>query len=903
MKISFRILFINFAIVAAILISSAIAFYSITYTVLSTQQSKDLSNSVNNFVYSYRKITENIDNDFIVFIKEGKNTDQNIGSGLDNLDFVIEQDHPGETINIKLIKKSISISKSNFSLEKFLKLNPTIIVNSYKTADKTYYYGKVIDENMLNDISSKINADIALIWQGTPLEISNSQNNQDYTYNLAQAANTLDSKGNFEINTQEAESTDILSTLYTPTIFNQNNQIKFLIFSSLKAVSDLGYKIKIFIVVIGAAGILLSLILTMVFTDKIRKQIRLLSKATEFTKDLDFKRKIDIKTNDEIGKLASAFNNMLDVLNKNQKIKNEYADFVALLNQNPSLKEISDAALGKIINTHNFTAGAMYSIDERKISLVSSYGFDKQNEIKENSPYFDAALKNKKQIEFNLENNPAEISAGIVKIKIKHLLIIPIIYNNDIIAIMELCSVEKPSADAKEFLSNVQEQLAIGLMNAKTFVRMENLVSELKALNNSYQKQNKALVELHNQLKEKAEELKKQKEKAEESTKLKSQFLASMSHELRTPMNSILGLTELLLSENSLSQKNQERLDVVFKSGKRLMRLINDILDLSKIEAGKMEVSYEDTVLEDLLSEIETSVKTLAISKGLDFKIIRHSRVNFIVKTDRNKITQILLNLLGNAVKFTENGKVELHVTNLESEKLRFDIVDSGIGISKENQDAIFEEFRQVDGTTSRKYSGTGLGLSISQKIAKLLGGSISIKSELNKGSVFSFVVPVIIVGSLTSTVNQANELPENTQIIDKIDQNETENKAQNHKILIVDDDPDILFTMKEMVQSLGFEAEIANSGKECLYMLNETKPDLILLDIMMPEMDGFQTVKKIKEKYKNLPVFAVSAKEMRSEKDIIIKHGFDDFIPKPINSKILNYKLRKVFPIAEVNT
>jgi two-component system chemotaxis sensor kinase CheA len=901
MKISFRILSINFAIVAVILISSAIAFYSITYNVLSSQQSKYLSNSRNNFSEAYRKITEDVDNDFIAFFRESKNIPQDLYSKFNKLDFVIEMNRAdsSNTPKVELIRKSITLPQGDFSLEKFIKLNPAVILNSYRSADKKiYYYGKIIDENMLDVISNEINADLALVWQDTPLELSNSQKNQDYIYNLSQAVNTFSSKNSFEINSQETDNNYLLSTLYTPTSFNLNSQLKFLIFSSLNEVSDLRSRVKLFLIVIGAAGVLLSLILTLVFTDKIRKQIGLLSKATEFTSGLNFKNKIDIKTNDEIGQLASAFNSMLDVLSKNQRVKNEYAEFVALLNQNPSLKEISDAALRKIIKTHNFTAGALYSVDDNKTSLISSYGFDNHYKIKENSAYFDLALKDKKQIEFDLENNPVEISAGIVNIKIKYLLIIPVIYNNETIAIVELCSAEKPSDDAKEFLLNIQEQLSIGLMNAKTFVRMGNLVSELKKLNESYQTQNKALVELHNQLKEKAEELQQQKERAEESTKVKSQFLASMSHELRTPMNSILGLTELMISDTSSPGKNQERLEIVLKSGKRLMNLINDILDLSKIEAGKMEVTTENTALEDLLREIEASIKPMANNKGLHFEIVRHSNSNLIIKTDRNKVTQVLLNLLGNAVKFTEKGRVELHITSINNEKLKFDVCDSGIGISEENKAAIFEEFRQIDGTTSRKYSGTGLGLSISKRIARLLEGELTVQSKLNKGSVFSFVVPVTILNGKSDlgNYNYNDEISENVAEI--IGEEDKETDKVSNKILIVDDDPDILFTLKEMVQSLGFEAEIANSGKECLLMLEKEIPGIVLLDIMMPEMDGFQTVKHIKtnKRYKNLPVFAVSAKAMSSERNIIIKHGFDDFIPKPIDAKILGYKLKKIF-------
>lgn len=913
MKISFRILFINFAIVVVILISSALAFYSITYKVLSSQQSKYLSNSKEDFINSFRNIAENIDNDFTIFLEKRNklNANFNYNREITNLDFVLVSTtnfKKGKSnsigLNIEFAREFIGVPKGGFSLAKFLDLNPAVIVHSYKTKNNTvYYYGKRIDENVLNKISDKIGSDVALISNGIPLEVSNSQNNQEYTYNLIQAAKNLSSKKDFNANTMEDENSDIISTLYKSTTLNENVQLEFLIFSNLSAVADLRFKIKIFLIVIGVAGVLLSLILTLVFTDKIRKQIGLLSKATEFTKNLDFKNKINIKSKDEIGKLAFAFNNMLDVLNKNQKMRSEYAEFITLLNQNPTLNQISDAALKKIIRSYDFTAGALYSVDEEnKISLLSSYGIDATSLVSESSSYFDLLLKDKKQIEFNLENNPAEIKTGTIIIKIKYLLITPIIYNGKIISILELNAAEKPTVEAKEYLSSIQEQLAIGLMNAKTFVKMENLVGELKQLNENYQKQNDSLIKLHNELKEKADELFIQKQRAEESTRVKSQFLASMSHELRTPMNSILGLTDLLLNDSTISNKNQERLEIVLKSSKRLMQLINDILDLSKIEAGKMEIVEDNIVLDDLIKEVEASIKPLTNDKGLDFSVIKEIDTMIIIQTDKNKVTQVLLNLLGNAVKFTQNGKIMLRVNQTNDQRLRFDIIDTGIGISKADQQTIFEEFRQVDGTISRKYSGTGLGLSISKRIADLLNGELSLKSEINNGSVFSFILPAKIV-------ELSQDIPTNTddsKIQINNDKSPVQERAETEgTILIVDDDPDILFTLKEIVQSLGYKGEIANGGRECLSILEIEKPDLILLDIMMPEMNGFQTIKKIKEseKFKDIPVFAVSAKAMSSEKNIILKHGFDEFIPKPVDAKILDYKMQKFLHNLEVHT
>lgn len=1173
MKISYRILFINFAVVVLIIGISAFTFYSIMYNVLSSQQSKYLNNSANNFTYFYREILQNTDDDFLFLIKNGKEPsakirlpDQYMGK---NIDFIFESNNQFNSLEPIYYNDNIDLPKSEFSLESFLAKNPLSVIKLYKAANGLeYYYGRILNEKLLNEIAQKVGAEVSVIWKETPLEISNSSLNQKYIYGLSQAYKNLSLQSNLKIYTLSAESTDLLTTLYTPiTDFTKYEQPKFLIFTPLNETTDLKNNLKDILIVIGISGVILSLILTFVFTDKIRKQITQLSKATEFTKEGKFKNKIDIKSNDEIGMLANAFNNMMEVLSKNQKARNEYSDFIALINKNPNLNEISEAALRKIIQTCNFTVGAIYSVDNENITLINSYGIDKNYKLSDRSSFFDPAIKNKETVEFNFTDRMPVIKTGIFTLQIRNLVIIPVVYNNNVIAILELGAIDKPSDEARQYLVNIQEQLAIGLTNAKAFVQLEDLVNELKHLNDEYQKQNEqvtkqneTLVQLHNQLKEKAEELTIQKQKAESSTLLKSQFLASISHELRTPMNSILGLTELILEESSLTDRNNERLQVVLNSARRLLSLINDILDLSKIEAGKMELHPEEAALDSFLSEIETIIKPLVDKKSLQFNLIRHSNTNIIINIDRGKLAQVLMNLLGNAVKFTEKGSVELHVTLTDKKILKFDVIDSGIGISEEDQKIIFDEFRQIDGTSTRKYNGTGLGLSICKKIADLMGGELTVQSKVGKGSIFSFTVPTnieefhdenkiskinlnalqknkknpvlvidddpevrytigqyliskgykvvyaedgekgieeairvqpfaitldimlpkkdgwntlkelkenphtkdipVILISIISDKNLGfglgafeyfvkpissqqifsaftklenlaqrkvkkivivdndekeierfkkefmNESIEITAIQDGEDAYEkiierqpdlivisllmpsydgitlshklktnretrnipvilcTENEfsdkekdelnnivenitvaERNHpldvlkivrdrlklqedfssayiqneenvgkevvddsvkeenpdyygEVLIVDDEPEVLFTMRELIQACNCKTILAKNGIECLKILEDKTPDLILLDIMMPEMDGFQTIKKIKEnqRLKNVPVFAVSAKAMSEDKKIILKHGFEDFIPKPVNSIIISYKLKKIF-------
>jgi len=740
MKISLRIILINFVVVVLVMGVTAIAFYSIMYKTLTAQKSKGLITSANNFAYAYQKTLLNYEDEFIGLTSENiDNIFRYRNLRTHDLDFVLEAQPDGKK---RIIRKSftsdVNIPKKPFTLDRFLEHNPYAIISEAKDSDRIIYYGLILDEELLNELAVKIGADVAVIWNDIPAYISNSAANKKYIYILSQAGKFLSGEKNFEIYTQGIESNDILATLYKPfTDQAHNKEISFLMFTQMGEAAELRSTLRDLFVTIGITGIALSLILTFLFTGKLRKQITDLSDATEKTKSGDFQNKITIRSKDEIGKLGQAFNLMLDELAKNQKAKKEYSEFITLINQNPSLSEISEAALYKIINTCRFIVGALYSVEDDELRLLSAYGFEKAKNVnKEKFGFYDQVVQSKEIVEIVSEDELPVVSVGLVKFKLKYLLLVPVVYNNKVISVLELGSVNKPTEDAREYLEKIKDQLAIGLTNAKALVQLEDFVGELKKLNDEYhkqnvriKKQNDILVNLHQELKDQASELEIQKQKAVESTKLKSQFLASMSHELRTPMNSILGLTELIIEKADLNEKNQERLGVVLNSGRRLMTLINDILDLSKIEAGKMETRTGEVLLEELIGEVSNSITPLVMNKGIEFNIEREINTRIVIHTDRERVVQVLINLLGNATKFTEKGKVKLNISSSD-EKLIFDVIDTGIGISDEDQKVVFEEFRQADGSSSRKYGGTGLGLSICKKIADLLIFLLLLKTE-----------------------------------------------------------------------------------------------------------------------------------------------------------------------------
>lgn len=885
MKINHRIILVNLIIVAIVLGSAAIAFYSIMYNSLSAQQSKNIISASRNFLFSYRSFLNDVDEEFLTIKNDNPNLlfEKNNLTGTLN-DFFLESSTSNDNEIIRYaVKDFVVIPQKNFNIEEFVKYNPYAVISSYKSkSGNIYYFGKIINSEFLNNFAQRVGADVALIMDNFTAEVSNSANNSQNLFLLSKAFNSLKGKGDFEVFQGETDNSDIIATAYNlEKSSGVGNNLSFLVFKSHNEATDLRESLKNILLLIAFVGIILALILAYVLTHKLRQRISDLNYATSQTSSGNFNTRIAIKGNDEIGKLGQAFNLMLDELEKNQKAKNEYSDFITLINQNASLSEISNAALKKIIDTCGFVIGALYSVDEGEVSLICSYGSNNKTPNIEQNALYKKIILTKEPIEISSESSLPTIQTGTIEIKINHLLLIPVLYNNKVIAILELASFEKPTIETKEYLAKIQEQLAIGLTNAKAVVQLENFVGELKKLNEEYQrqnlqikKQNETLLELSNQLKTKAEELALQKEKAEESTKLKSQFLASMSHELRTPMNSILGLTELILEKAQLGGKNKERLEVVLKSGKRLMRLINDILDLSKIEAGKMEIRDEDVLLEDIIDEVSNTITPLAIEKNLNFNIQRACNTRIIVNTDRVRVAQILINLLGNAIKFTEKGKVELFVSITSDKMLKFSVTDTGIGISSENQKIIFEEFRQLDGTSTRKYSGTGLGLAICKKIIDLLGGKIWLESTEGKGSTFSFILPIKYVQDR----KKKNTLPINLDVIKRNIKN---------PILVIDDDAEIRYTIGQYLISKGYEVIFADSGNAGIEMALEHQPFAITLDIMLPDRDGWSVLKELKENpiTKDIPVILVS---IIGDKNFGYGLGAFEYFVKPISAEQL---------------
>ncbi|WP_198520207.1 CHASE domain-containing protein [Flavobacterium sp. 5] len=413
---------------------------------------------------------------------------------------------------------------------------------------------------------------------------------------------------------------------------------------------------------------------------------------------------------------------------------------------------------------------------------------------------------------------------------------------------------------------------------------------EYERMNNSLKKNYKKLISSKEKLKETNNELQKAKIKAEESDKLKSAFLANMSHEIRTPMNGIMGFAELLKENNLSSEQQNDYIEIIEKSGTRLLNIINDIVDISKIEAGQMNVVLSETNIDEQLEYIQTFFKPEAQDKGV-LLLMKNSlnEEETIIRTDHEKLYAILINLVKNAIKYTIKGIIEFGYEKKDNH-IEFFVKDTGIGISKDRHNAIFERFIQADFSDKMARQGAGLGLSIAKAYVELLGGKIWVESELQKGSTFYFTVPCMIK-LRDSSYTQTNQLtPQVDYQIEKL------------KILVAEDDKISRMLIQKVIEPYSKEIINARTGVEAVKMCrNNPDLDLILMDIQMPQMNGFEATKEIRKFNKNVIILAQTAFALEGDREKTIQIGCNDYISKPINKVELSRLIQYYFCKQEI--
>ncbi|MHB1049931.1 MAG: response regulator [Bacteroidota bacterium] len=664
--------------------------------------------------------------------------------------------------------------------------------------------------------------------------------------------------------------------------------------ATIQMAKNLANDLGTFIVSVNLLFALFAIVLGFVLTRSITNPIQMLKESTKGIMSGDF-TPIELNRNDEIGDLASDFNKMSLMLGNNYTRLKAYSELVTALNSRARMSEIESNSLNMLCYHVNAAVGALYLMDEdgKTLTLVAGHalqnsGNSKKIALGEGLPG-QCALE-KKSIEISEVNAGIEfvVDTGIATIIPQQIIASPIFYSEKVLGVLVVGSLYKFSELDKEIIVNSLPQLGIAIANAKNYEETQKLSREIFTKNT---------------------ELNTKNEELEKAYRVKSEFLASMSHELRTPLNSIIGFSSVLLSPNGdpLTDDQRKALEKVLKNGKHLLQLINDILDFSKLESGRMTVNVEVDEASNVVGNSLMTVESLAKSKNLN--IIQKVPEGLpVLQTDILKIKQILVNLLSNAVKFTESGDITVSAMQ-KSDRIVFAVKDSGIGIDPKDYNKIFEEFQQIDNSNTRKYKGTGLGLPISRRLARLLGGDLVVESVYGQGSTFILMIPIIYKDPEQQQISKENpsvpngERPKlqdaktNALIMKEAPAIRTKqsNSGKGPLVLCIDDDPEVIELLKNYLVPEGFSVAEANSGDEGIAKAAEISPAIITLDIMMPNKDGWQTLRELKKdpKTHHIPVVIHSIIENRP---LAFSLGAVGVLTKPTDSgELLSILKREV--------
>jgi len=472
--------------------------------------------------------------------------------------------------------------------------------------------------------------------------------------------------------------------------------------------------------------------------------------------------------------------------------------------------------------------------------------------------------------------------------------------------ILKLAEVAKIVSEKKDYSIRASKQSddEIGLLIEAFNTMLEQiqhrdceLVETRDQLENRVNERTAELTAANRQLEASAERANLLAREAQAASEAKSEFLANMSHEIRTPMNGVIGFSEVL-AESELTEEQRNHINLILDSGNCLLQIINDILDFSKIEAGKLDIEVIDCSLGRLLSSIDSQLRPQVEKKGLAFEIIQETNLPTRLRTDPVRVRQCLINLVSNAIKFTDDGHIKIRVSLRyinNKPYIRFDVEDTGIGIPLEKQKLVFGAFNQADGGTSRKFGGTGLGLAITKQLAHLLGGKLSLVSEVGKGSTFSLTVAAGVERLSEHWMRSgglARELDSELQPPTKL-----QDKRFTGRVLVAEDSKTNQVLIELLLKQMGLDVTIAQDGKEAVEKALSQSFDLILMDIQMANMDGYEATRALRRKGITVPITALTAHAMKGDDQKCIAAGCDGYLSKPIERGRLLQVLRKYLP------
>ncbi len=696
------------------------------------------------------------------------------------------------------------------------------------------------------------------------------------------------------------------------------------------------------------------------------RQVRAIAEVTSAVARGDLTRSISVEAQGEVAELKDNINAMVESLRETTRANQEQdwlqtnlARIAGLMQGHRDLPAVAELIMDELIPLIGAQHGTFFLADhgagETRMRLIAGYGLradkDAPSQFRLGQSLIGQVARTGRPIV--LDEVPAgyvRISSGLGEAAPASIIIMPIAFEGQALGVIEAGSFARFTQIHRDFLEQLMEIIGVNvntiIANARTdalLAESQRLAAELQSRSGELQARQDELQRSNAELEDKAEQLARQNRDIEQknaqieqarqeieerarqldlASRYKSQFLANMSHELRTPLNSLLVLARLLAQnpDQNLTPKQVEYANVIHMSGSDLLQLINDILDLSKVEAGKMDVRPERFPLGGLAEELNSVFRPLTAEKGLHFTIEVAPGAPAELITDKHRLRQILHNLLSNAVKFTENGRVGVRIEAAHRRvpggraAVAFAVTDTGIGIASDNIGAIFGAFHQGDGTTSRRYGGTGLGLAICREVAAQLGGEITVDSEQGAGSTFTLYLPMheagaealaaepsgahgLVTATTTETGGHDGAISAATQLYARPAASAPassgalrpalrHDELKGRRALIVDDDPRNAFVLTDVLELYGMAVARAADGRQAVEALSAGHFDVVLMDIMMPQLDGHETIRAIRRmaRFAQLPVIAVTARAMQGDRDKSIAAGATDYVTKPVD-------------------
>ena len=631
--------------------------------------------------------------------------------------------------------------------------------------------------------------------------------------------------------------------------------------------------IETVIIIVSVIIIIICLLISILLIRTILTPIKELLKAIAGFQSGKLDARSDYSSDNEFGDVSESFNHMAEIIQIEMQNKENAANISSEMLQEDLLQPFCTNLVKALIRHTNSQMGTIYVLNEQKKDYIKIVSI---------------GLKEGARESYKASIDEGEIGLVIATRKMQHTkeiptdtqlifstvhgdyipnesLAIPVFDGKEITAIICLATIYTYKTPTIRLLNDIIKEIAARLNNVLAAQKIVDYSQKLNASNVELEYQSKELAVQKDELIEQNIELEMQKKQLDEASQLKSSFLSNMSHELRTPLNSVIALASVLNRRlaGMIPEEEYSYIDVIERNGKNLLALVNDILDLSRIESGKEEINISSFNIYELVAEVLEMIEPQANQKD----IVLLNEVSYdlpAVMNDRAKCRHIIQNLIGNAVKFTNEGKIVIGA-EIINEKISISVADTGIGISNDQLSYIFDEFRQGDESASKQNGGTGLGLAISKKYANLLQGNVEVTSELGKGSIFTLKIPM----TLAKFEDKNNEIVK-TEEKHIISTSETSGKH----ILLVEDSEPIIIQMNDILTEQGYIVKVVRNGKEALEQIQIELPDAMVLDLMMPEIDGFQVLKTIRnvEKSAHIPVLVLTAKHITREELKVLK-------------------------------